>query len=55
MPMYILHDVYLEDEGLSAQIDYLVFTRKICFVMKINNPLIKLKEAWIKKFRISII
>lgn len=37
MPMYILHDIYLEDEDLSAQIDYLVFTRKICFVIECKN------------------
>lgn len=37
MPMYILHDVYLEDEELSAQIDYLVFTRKLCFVIECKN------------------
>ena len=29
MPMYILHDIYLEDGDLNAQIDYLVFTKKI--------------------------
>jgi hypothetical protein len=37
MPMYILHDVYLEDGDLSAQIDYLVFTKKICFVIECKN------------------
>lgn len=37
MPMYILHDLYLEDEELSAQIDYLVITRKICFVIECKN------------------
>lgn len=37
MPMYILHDIYLEDGGLSAQIDYLVFTKKICFVIECKN------------------
>ena len=37
MPMYILHDVYLEDGELSAQIDYLVFTKKICFVIECKN------------------
>jgi hypothetical protein len=37
MPMYILHDIYLEDGDLSAQIDYLVFTRKICFVVECKN------------------
>ncbi len=37
MPMYILHDLYLEDGDLSAQIDYLVFTRKICLVIECKN------------------
>ncbi|SHO44093.1 HRDC domain-containing protein [Anaerocolumna xylanovorans] len=37
MPMYILHDIYLECGDLSAQIDYLVFTRKICFVIECKN------------------
>lgn len=37
MAMYILHDIYLEDGALSAQIDYLVVTRKICFVIECKN------------------
>lgn len=37
MPMYILHDIYLENGDLSAQIDYLVFTKKICFVIECKN------------------
>lgn len=37
IPMYILHDVYLEDGELSARIDYLVFTKKICFVIECKN------------------
>ena len=37
MPMYILHDIYLEDGELSAQIDYLVFTKKMCFVIECKN------------------
>jgi len=37
MPIYILHDIYLVDGDLSAQIDYLVFTRKICFVIECKN------------------
>ena len=37
MPMYILHDIYLEDGELSAQIDYLIFTKKICFVIECKN------------------
>lgn len=37
MPIYILHDIYLEDGALSAQIDYLVFTKKLCFVIECKN------------------
>ena len=37
MPLYILHDIYLDDGELSAQIDYLVFTRKMCFVIECKN------------------
>ena len=37
MPMYILQDIYLEDGDLSAQIDFLVFTRKICFIIECKN------------------
>lgn len=37
MPMYIIHDIYLEDGDLTAQIDYLVFTKKICFVIECKN------------------
>lgn len=37
MPMYILHDIYLEEGDLSAQIDYLVVTRKICFIIECKN------------------
>jgi len=36
MPMYILRDVYLEDDETKThgQIDFLVFTRKLCFVVE---------------------
>lgn len=37
MPMYILHDIYLSDGELDAQIDYLIFTKKICFVVECKN------------------
>jgi hypothetical protein len=37
MPFYILHDVYLKHGELSAQIDYLVFTPKMCFVIECKN------------------
>lgn len=37
MPMYILHDVCLEQGDLKAQIDYLVFTKKLCFVIECKH------------------
>lgn len=37
MDMYILHDIYLEKENLSAQIDYLVITRKRIYVLECKN------------------
>jgi len=37
MYMYILHDVYLQAGDLSAQIDYLVFTKKLCFIVECKN------------------
>ena len=37
MDMYILHDIYLEYGDLSAQIDYLVITRKKTFVIECKN------------------
>lgn len=37
MPMYIIHDLYIEYGDLSAQIDYLVITRKLCFVIECKN------------------
>lgn len=37
MPMYVLHDLYLEDEGLTAQIDFLIITEKVNFVVECKN------------------
>lgn len=37
IPMFVLHDLYLEDEGLSAQIDYLIITRNLIFVVECKN------------------
>lgn len=34
MDMYILHDIYLEYKDLSAQIDYLVITRKHTYIIE---------------------
>lgn len=37
MDMYILHDIYLEHADLSAQIDYLVITRKHIYIIECKN------------------
>lgn len=37
MDMYILHDIYLEYGDLSAQIDYIVVTRKRIYVLECKN------------------
>ena len=37
MPMYILHDVYLKQGNLTAQIDFLVITRKLILVIECKN------------------
>jgi hypothetical protein len=37
IPMYILHDLYIKDEDLSAQIDYLVITHNHIFVLECKN------------------
>lgn len=37
IPMFVLHDLYLEHEGLTAQIDYLIITRKHQFVVECKN------------------
>lgn len=37
MPMYILHDIYIERGDMSSQIDFLVITKKIIFVIECKN------------------
>ncbi len=37
MDMLIMHDLYLEKNGLSAQIDFLVMTRKHTFIIECKN------------------
>jgi len=37
IPMFVLHDLYLEHEGLSAQIDFMVITRRCQFVIECKN------------------
>lgn len=37
MPMYIIHDLHLQFEDLSAQIDYVVVTRKMVFFIECKN------------------
>ena len=37
MPMCVLHDIFLSHNGLTAQIDYLIITRKCTFVVECKN------------------
>ncbi|MEG1932559.1 MAG: NERD domain-containing protein [Pygmaiobacter sp.] len=37
IPMFVLHDLYLEYNGQTAQIDYLIITRKHQFVVECKN------------------
>ena len=37
MDMYILHDICLEHENLTAQIDYIIITRKKIFIIECKN------------------
>jgi hypothetical protein len=37
MPMYILHDVFFEENGLKTQIDYIVITRKVTLIIECKN------------------
>ncbi len=37
MPLFVLHDLYLKYQGLSAQIDFLVITRGRNFVIECKN------------------
>ena len=38
MPMYVMNDIHIETEdGLSAQIDYIVVTRKVTFLIECKN------------------
>lgn len=37
MDMYVLHDIYLEAGGLTAQIDYIVITRQSIYVIECKN------------------
>lgn len=37
MPMYILHDLFFELNGLTTQIDYLLVTRKLVVIIECKN------------------
>ena len=37
IPMYVLHDLFLEHDGLKAQIDYFFVTRKNVYVIECKN------------------
>ena len=37
LPMYVMHDLFFERDGLTTQIDYLVVTRKLVIVIECKN------------------
>lgn len=37
IPMFILHDLFIEHDGLKAQIDYMVLTRKNVYIIECKN------------------
>ena len=37
IPMYIIHDLYLEYNGCTAQIDFLIITRKVTILIESKN------------------
>src|SRR5665647_467831 len=37
LPIIVLHDIHIEYQGLSAQIDYLVITRKFTLFIECKN------------------
>lgn len=37
IPMYVLHDLFIEDEGLKAQIDYIVITKRNVYIIECKN------------------
>jgi len=37
IPMYILHDLYLEHNGLTAQLDYILVTKGKTFILECKN------------------
>jgi hypothetical protein len=37
IPIYVLRDIHLEHEDLSAQIDFIVVTRKVAFIIECKN------------------
>ena len=39
MPMYILHDIFFEENGLTTQIDYIVITRKVILIISAKTSM----------------
>lgn len=37
MDLFVLHDIYLEEGDLNAQIDFFIVTQKLCFVVECKN------------------
>ena len=50
IPMYILHDICLETNELSAQIDYIVVTRKVIFIIECKNLIGNIEINFIRTY-----
>lgn len=37
MPMYVMQDIYIEHDGLTAQIDFIIVTAKLIFLIECKN------------------
>ena len=37
IPMYVLHDLFIENEGLKAQIDYVAITKRNIYIIECKN------------------
>ena len=57
LPIYVIHDLYLEKDGLTAQIDYMVFAPWRIYVIECKNLIgnieINSNGAFIRSYEIS--
>ena len=53
MPMYILHDIFFEENGLTTQIDYIVITRKVSAKTSMEILLLIIREISLEPFNLE--